>query len=63
VGKNKGTFLALSAAVFWASIGLVARFLYGLGADPLFIVSARSVLAALGWFCWAPLAISVTTLS
>lgn len=47
MGKNKGTFLALSAAVFWASIGLVARFLYGLGADPLFIVSARSVLATL----------------
>lgn len=47
MSKNKGTFLALSAAVFWASIGLVARFLYGLGANPLFVVSARSVLATL----------------
>lgn len=37
----------ICAALLWASIGLVARFLYGLGADPLFIVSARSVLATL----------------
>ena len=47
MNKNEGVFLAILAALFWASIGLVARFLYGFGADPLFVVSARSVLATL----------------
>ncbi|MGB9880906.1 MAG: DMT family transporter [Anaerolineae bacterium] len=44
--RVKGALLALFSAGLWANIGVLARFIYSFGADPLFVVTARAVFAA-----------------
>lgn len=44
--KSLGILLALAASVLWAHIGVLARFIYALGVDPLFAVTARALAAA-----------------
>jgi len=41
----KGYLLAAAAAVQWATLGLLGKFLYGYGADPLTVVAIRATIA------------------
>ncbi len=41
----KGYLLAVVAAVLWATLGILGKFLYGYGADPLTVVTIRATVA------------------
>lgn len=43
--RTKAILLILSAALLWASIGLIARFIYSYSIDPLYVVSLRILVA------------------
>ncbi|GAB4308544.1 MAG: hypothetical protein Kow0097_09160 [Candidatus Bipolaricaulota bacterium] len=42
--------LVLAAVLFWSTLGVIGKTLYGLGAEPLFVVTFR-VLFALECSC------------
>ena len=41
----RGYLLAIAAAVLWAALGLLGKFLYAYGADPLTVVTLRATIA------------------
>ena len=43
--STKGYLLAVAAAVLWATLGILGKFLYGYGADPLTVVTIRATVA------------------
>lgn len=45
--EASGYLLVVVAAILWASLGILGKFLYRYGADPLTIVSLRAVIAFL----------------
>ena len=45
--EASGYLLVVVAAILWASLGILGKFLYRYGADPLTIASLRAVIAFL----------------
>ena len=43
--KEMGYLLALAAAVLWSTLGLLGKYLYRYGADPLTVVTIRATIA------------------
>jgi DME family drug/metabolite transporter len=49
--STKGYLLAVAAAVLWATLGILGKFLYGYGADPLTVVAIRATVAFVTLAC------------
>ncbi|MBC7224461.1 MAG: DMT family transporter, partial [Anaerolineae bacterium] len=44
-GSRRGYLLAATAAVLWATMGPLGKWLYGYGVDPLTVVTLRAAIA------------------